>query len=98
MRISQLLLFLFIVVLPLRASDPPKLIVVLSYDQLRGDRLSFFKEDLVRDGFARVMREGHVYDSCFYSHAITLTAVGHAVLLSGTNPAKNGIVGNDFYD
>ncbi len=76
----------------------PKLIVVVSYDQLRGDRLEFFKEDLGRKGFARVRAEGVAFDSCVYKHAVNLTAPGHSVLLTGTDPYQHGIVGNDYFD
>ncbi len=76
----------------------PKLIVVISYDQLRGDRLEFFKEDLGTKGFARVRKEGVVFDTCLYKHAVNLTAPGHSVLMTGADPYRSGIVGNEWFD
>jgi predicted AlkP superfamily pyrophosphatase or phosphodiesterase len=101
MRIAKSLLVLFLVFTSLHslsAADKPKLVVVLSYDQLRYDRLSCFAEDFGANGFKRVLNEGARYDSCLYNHAINMTGPGHAVLLSGYNPHRTGIVGNDFFD
>ncbi len=96
-RCLAVLLVCFGSVLPLLASTP-KLIVVISYDQLRADRLAAYKDDFGSKGFARVRSEGLVFDSCLYMHAVNMTAPGHSVLLSGCDPYKTGIVGNDFYD
>lgn len=82
----------------LRAGDKPRLVVVLSYDQLRYDRLACYMEDFGDNGFKRVLGSGVRYDSCLYDHAITMTGPGHAVLLTGCNPRRTGIVGNDFFD
>ncbi len=81
-----------------QAADKPHLIVLMSYDQLRGDRLSMFRENLSEKGFKRVMSEGVVFDSCMYRHAVNMTAPGHSVMLTGTDPYKSGIVGNEFID
>jgi hypothetical protein len=38
------------------------------------------------------------FDSAFFSHALTETAVGHATLFTGAEPTAHGIVGNEWYD
>lgn len=76
----------------------PKLIVVVSFDQMRGDFLEKFKDRFGRNGFARVLREGTSFSNCFFDHAVNLTCPGHATLLTGCYPDKSGIVSNDFFD
>lgn len=86
------------VVNELNAGDKPKLIVVLSYDQLRGDRITRFKDELSDKGFLRAINEGLYFSNCTFNHANTMTGPGHAVLMTGTNPAKHGIVSNEFIE
>lgn len=54
------------------------------------------KRPALTGGFDRLLREGawHVGE---YPYAITLTAVGHALLGTGEPPARSGIVGNDWW-
>ena len=74
------------------AAAPPKLIVFITVDQLRGDMLDRFRKDL-RYGYARLMR-GAFYVNAFHDHAITETAPGHATMLSGRFPRGTGITSN----
>jgi predicted AlkP superfamily pyrophosphatase or phosphodiesterase len=70
----------------------PRLIVLITVDQLRGDMLDRFAGEL-RYGYARLMR-GARFVNAFQDHAITETAPGHASLLSGRFPASTGIFSN----
>ncbi len=74
--------------------DKPSLIVVISVDQLRPDRIS----SEFPGGLGKLMREGRVFSRAQLDHAITNTCPGHAVMLTGMNPAKTGISGNEFID
>jgi len=74
---------------------PPRLVVVLVYDQMRGDFLWRW-EHLLSGGFARLLQQGRVYRHCFIEHAATVTCAGHATLVTGTAPEEHGIVGNDL--
>jgi len=79
----------------------PSLIVVVSFDQMRGDfaaRFAPFYQSKKGGGFGRLQREGLDYKQCYYRHASNITGPGHASLLTGCYPAKTGIVGNDFCD
>ena len=79
----------------------PSLIVVVSFDQMRGDYAARFQKYYASKnggGFARVRREGIDFTNCYYGHASNITGPGHASLLTGCYPAKTGIVGNDFCD
>ena len=85
---------------PDSATDvPPKLVVVLVVDQLRGDFDTMYAESLADSGgLSTFLADGTVFKNAFYSHAVTLTAPGHATISTGANPAIHGIVGNDWHD
>ncbi len=76
----------------------PRLIVVLSIDQLRGDYITRFDDCFGEDGFRRIEREGFTYRNCLYPTANTETGPGHACLLSGAYAHRNGITQNNWYD
>ncbi len=77
---------------------PPKLGVVISIDQFRPDYFDRFAPYFSVDGFARLRREGAEFAACYYRHAITKTAPGHATILSGVHANVHGIVGNEWID
>ncbi len=85
---------------PLGAEERPvpRLAVVVSVDQMRGDYLKRFGPYFGADGFNRLVREGADFQNCHYNHAFTITAPGHATILSGVNPSAHGIIGNDWRD
>src|SRR5262249_55645727 len=76
----------------------PRLVVVLTFDQLRADFVDRFRAAFVADGFLRLEREGTVYQDCEIPYAQTLTAPGHATLLTGAPPRVTGIIGNGWYE
>jgi predicted AlkP superfamily pyrophosphatase or phosphodiesterase len=76
----------------------PKLIVVISYDQMRGDYPDKWQAFWGKKGFNRLRKEGVNFSQCYFDHATNMTCPGHAVLMTGCYPAKTGIVSNDFYD
>lgn len=84
--------------LAISAQKQPKLIVVVSFDQYRGDYPTSFSRFVGSRGFARLQKEGAVFSQCSYEHANNLTGPGHASLLTGCYPSHTGIVGNDFCD
>ena len=74
-------------------ATPPKLLVFITVDQLRGDMLSRYASDL-KHGYARLMTRGAWFTYAFQDHAITETAPGHASTMSGRFPRSTGIVSN----
>ncbi|MBU3741688.1 MAG: hypothetical protein FGM24_05320 [Candidatus Kapabacteria bacterium] len=82
----------------MRAAERPRLVVVISYDQLRGDMPTTFARFVSQHGFERVKREGAWFDACYYDQAAMMTAPGHATLLTGCYPHRTGITGNDLCD
>src|SRR4051812_18924380 len=76
-----------------QAAPPPKLVLLIVVDQLRGDMLDRYRADLSK-GYARLMNGGAWYTNAFQDHAITETAPGHASTMSGRFPAHTGIITN----
>src|SRR5712691_617614 len=75
------------------APSRPKLVVVITVDQLRPDYLNRWKAQLT-GGLGQLMTEGAVFTDGYQDHAITETAPGHSTILSGLWPAHTGIMRN----
>lgn len=76
----------------------PRLVVMVVFDQLRGDYPKKWQSLFVDGGFRRLQSEGAWFTDCHYPYCYTLTAPGHASLATGTYPAKHGIIANDWFD
>lgn len=75
----------------------PRLVVGIVVDQMRWDYLRRYEARYGQEGFGRLQREGFSFDDCRINYLPAVTAAGHAALFTGSVPALNGIVGNDFY-
>src|SRR5438094_5294078 len=71
----------------------PRLVVVITVDQLRPDYLERYHSQLL-GGFATLLKGGAFFTEAYHDHAITETAPGHATILSGRWPAHTGIIRN----
>src|SRR2546426_6177042 len=71
----------------------PRLVVVITVDQLRPDYLERYRPQLI-GGLGLLLRGGAVFTDAFQDHAVTETAPGHATILSGRVPAHTGIIRN----
>lgn len=78
--------------------NPPKLILQITVDQLRGDLPTRYYDRLGKGGFKYLLEKGVVYNSAFHAHANTETIVGHATLATGAQPSAHGMVGNLWLD
>jgi predicted AlkP superfamily pyrophosphatase or phosphodiesterase len=78
-------------------SSQPKLVLVLSIDQMRFDYLTRFAP-LYKGGLKMLLDRGAVFTQAKYRHSSTETGPGHSVILSGRHPSHSGIVANDWYD
>jgi hypothetical protein len=76
----------------------PKLAVLVVFDQMRGDYLGRWEKLFGPSGFRRLQEDGAWFQNCHYPYALTTTGPGHAALLTGTWPARHGIVDNEWYD
>jgi predicted AlkP superfamily pyrophosphatase or phosphodiesterase len=71
----------------------PRLVVVITVDQLRPDYLERYRPQL-KGGFAMLLKEGAYFTDAEQDHAVTETAPGHSTILSGRWPAHTGIIRN----
>jgi hypothetical protein len=79
-------------------SAKPKLVLGIMVDQMRYDYLYRYAEKYGDGGFKRLMSQGFNCKNNHYHYAITTTGPGHAAVYSGSVPAINGIIGNEWYD
>jgi Type I phosphodiesterase / nucleotide pyrophosphatase len=82
---------------PAPARARPKLVLLIAVDQMRYDYLTRFR-DRFQGGLIRLLDGGAVFTNASLEHYPSVTAVGHATMLSGAIPARSGIVGNDWYE
>lgn len=80
------------------AEPPPRLLVLVYFDQLRGDYLSRWQSAFGEGGFKRLTADGAWFTDCHYPYAYTVTAPGHASVAAGCPPADHGVVGNEWYE
>ena len=78
--------------------QPPKLVLQITVDQLRGDAVMRFADRFENGGFRYLLESGTHYVNAHYEHANTETAPGHATLVTGAYPSRHGIVANDWID
>jgi predicted AlkP superfamily pyrophosphatase or phosphodiesterase len=80
------------------AAAKPKLVVFLVVDGLPQRQVLAYRDQLAPDGFARFLDRGAWFSQANYAHAFTVTAAGHATMLTGAYPHRTGIIGNDWRD
>ncbi|MDP8912660.1 MAG: alkaline phosphatase family protein [Pseudomonadota bacterium] len=85
---------------PLAAQElpqaPPKLIVAISVDQFSADLFAQFRQHFTRG--LRRLSEGVVFPSGYQAHAATETCPGHSTILTGSRPARTGIIANNWFN
>jgi arylsulfatase A-like enzyme len=83
---------------PAPTSHQAKLVVLVVFDQMRGDYMSRWAELYGPDGFERIKKQGIWFSECHVPYACTSTGPGHASLSTGVSPSVHGIVENEWYD
>lgn len=83
----------------------PKLVVVISVDQFRADYLERYADNFLParsgkkiGGFRFLTETGSWFKDAHHNHVPTATGPGHATILSGSEPAVDGIPGNDWFN
>ena len=76
----------------------PKLIVGIVIDQMRWDYLYRYNQLYTSNGFKRLLGEGFSCENTLIPYTPTYTAVGHTCIYTGSVPAINGMVGNNWWD
>jgi len=74
----------------------PRLLVAIAVDQFSADLYAEYRP-LYTAGLKR-MSSGVVFPSGYQSHAATETCPGHSTILTGSHPARTGIIANEWFD
>jgi predicted AlkP superfamily pyrophosphatase or phosphodiesterase len=95
--------FLFLLWLPHSFADAydgkPKLIVILVFDQFRGDYLDRYRADFkAKNGWNLFLKQGAHFTDCYYDYANLVTAAGHATIGTGAYTDGHGIPLNEWYE
>ncbi|GJM09958.1 MAG: alkaline phosphatase family protein [Lysobacteraceae bacterium] len=80
------------------AAEPPRLVLQITVDALRGDLPERYSEHYGEGGFRYLMEKGIHFANANYQHANTETIVGHSSLATGSVPAGHGMVANVWFD
>jgi Type I phosphodiesterase / nucleotide pyrophosphatase len=77
----------------------PKLVVILVFDQFRGDYLDRYRSEFkARDGWNLFLKQGAHFTDCYYDYANLVTAAGHATIGTGAYTDGHGIPLNEWYE
>lgn len=82
---------------PALARDRPTLVVAIVVDQLSADLFDRYRNQFT-GGFSRLVSQGVVFPSGYQGHAATETCPGASTILTGSHPARTGIVANNWID
>ncbi|MDH6353897.1 hypothetical protein M2132_000217 [Dysgonomonas sp. PH5-45] len=77
--------------------EPPKLVIGITIDQLRGDYLELFQHTFTEKGFKRLLNEGLVYQNMEFDFPNLTSAAAIATIYTGANPFYNGIFASKKY-
>ena len=75
---------------------PPRLLIAISVDQFSADLFDEYRPQFT-GGLARIA-SGTAFRNGYQSHAATETCPGHSTILTGSRPARTGIIANDWVD
>jgi len=75
----------------------PKLVVLISVDQMRGDYIDRFQHQWTK-GLKRLVADGAWFRQADYPYYNTVTCAGHASMSTGTVPAVHGMVLNQWWE
>jgi hypothetical protein len=83
--------------IPSATGSGPRLVVIVSVDQMRADYVDSFRHQW-RHGLRRLLDEGAWFSQAAYPYANTVTCPGHASIATGTVPAVHGQILNTWWD
>ena len=100
MKLLSLLLAILLAscAVPAELPDKPRLLVLLVVDGLPQRQVLAWRDQFAPDGLARFLERGAWFPHAYFGHAYTVTAPGHAALLTGAYPHRTGIIGNAWRD
>jgi len=83
---------------PPAGAGRPRLVVLIVVDGAPQSQLAAYRDQYGPDGFNRFLNRGAWFADAHYGHAHTVTAAGHATMLTGAYPHRTGIIGNEWRD
>ena len=83
---------------PAAVPERPRLVVLFVVDGVPESQLEAYRDQYGPDGFNRFLQQGAWFAEARYGHAYTVTAAGHATILTGAYPHRTGIIGNEWRD
>ncbi|HEX8062298.1 MAG TPA: alkaline phosphatase family protein [Allosphingosinicella sp.] len=100
MKIARLAAFLALPLAagaaPAQTGQRPKLIVAISVDQFSADLFAQYRQHF--DGGLQRLSEGVVFPNGYQGHNATETCPGHSTILTGSRPARTGIIANNWFN
>src|SRR2546427_10389680 len=84
-------LLLLLAALGAQPSPKPRLVCVITVDQLRPDYLDRYREQL-NGGLALLLKRGASFTDAYQDPAVTETAPGHSPILSGRWAPHTGLI------
>jgi predicted AlkP superfamily pyrophosphatase or phosphodiesterase len=97
-RVTACALLTLLLATAASAQAPPRLIVIISVDQLRYDLPDRFAPWFTSRGFRRFKDEGATFTNARFRYAAAFTGPGHASIGTGRTPAESGITGNSWFE
>jgi len=79
------------------ARSAPKLVVILVIDGLGQHQVDQFGDRLT-EGFGQLLKQGACFSHAAFGHSTTVTATGHAAVVTGAYPYRHGMVSNEWFD
>ena len=77
----------------------PKLVIMLVFDQFRGDYLDRYRADFhAKNGWNLFLKQGAHYTDCYYDYANLITAAGHSTIGTGAYTDGHGIGLNEWWE
>lgn len=80
------------------SADGGRLVVVMVFDQMRGDFPERWKPLLAAGGLSRMEREGVWYANAHLPYSCSATGPGHASIGTGRLPSGHGVIENEWFD
>lgn len=77
----------------------PKLVVILVFDQFRGDYLDRYRAQFkAANGWNLFLKRGAHFTDCYYDYANLITAAGHSTIGTGAYTDGHGIPLNEWWE
>jgi len=95
-RLAALLALPFLAPAQAQAPQKPKLVVVISVDQFSADLFNQYRQHF--DAGLQRLSRGVVFPLGYQSHNATETCPGHSTILTGSHPARTGIIANNWFN